>query len=98
VNRLFVAALTILTLLALTGLFEDLPEATLAAIVIAAVIELVDYRALIELYRAHTERSDASSGSSRVPTSSPRLRPCSASPYSTRCPACSSASVSRCCC
>jgi F0F1-type ATP synthase membrane subunit c/vacuolar-type H+-ATPase subunit K len=55
-SGLIVAALTILTLLALTGLFEDLPEATLAAIVIAAVIELVDYRALIELYRAHTER------------------------------------------
>jgi SulP family sulfate permease len=55
-SGLIVAALTILTLLALTGLFEDLPEATLAAIVIAAVIELVDYHALIELYRAHTER------------------------------------------
>jgi SulP family sulfate permease len=55
-SGLIVAALTILTLLALTGLFEDLPEATLAAIVIAAVIELVDYRALTELYRAHTER------------------------------------------
>ncbi len=55
-SGLIVAALSILTLLALTGLFEDLPEATLAAIVIAAVIELVDYRALIELYRAHTER------------------------------------------
>jgi sulfate permease, SulP family len=55
-SGLIVAALTILTLLALTGLFEDLAEATLAAVVIAAVIELVDYRALIELYRAHTER------------------------------------------
>jgi SulP family sulfate permease len=55
-SGLIVAALTILTLLALTGLFEDLPETTLAAIVIAAVIELVDYRALIDLYRAHTER------------------------------------------
>lgn len=55
-SGLVVAGLTILTLLALTGLFEDLPEATLAAIVIAAVIELVDYRALIELYRAHSER------------------------------------------
>ncbi len=55
-SGLIVAALSILTLLALTGLFEDLPEATLAAIVIAAVIELVDYHALIELYRAHTER------------------------------------------
>ena len=55
-SGLIVAALSILTLLALTGLFEDLPETTLAAIVIAAVIELVDYRALIDLYRAHTER------------------------------------------
>jgi high affinity sulfate transporter 1 len=53
---LIVAALTILTLLELTGLFEELPDSTLAAVVIAAVVELVDYRALIELYRAHTER------------------------------------------
>ena len=53
-SGLIVAALTILTLLALTGLFEDLPEATLAAVVIAAVVELVDYRTLIDLYRAHT--------------------------------------------
>jgi SulP family sulfate permease len=55
-SGLIVAALSILTLLALTGLFEDLPEATLAAIVIAAVIELVDYHALVSLYRAHSER------------------------------------------
>jgi sulfate permease, SulP family len=53
---LIVAALTILTLLALTGLFEDLPEATLAAIVMAAVVELVDIAALIALYRAYTRR------------------------------------------
>jgi high affinity sulfate transporter 1 len=45
-----VAVLTIITLLFLTGLFEDLPEATLAAVVIAAVIELVDIAALRELY------------------------------------------------
>lgn len=32
-------------------LFESLPEATLAAIVIAALIELVDFGALLELYR-----------------------------------------------
>ena len=38
--------LTILTLLFLTGLFEDLPEATLGAVVIAALIELVDISAL----------------------------------------------------
>ena len=55
-SGLIVAALTILTLLALTGLFEDLPEATLAAIVIAAVIELVDITALIVLYHAYTTR------------------------------------------
>jgi sulfate permease, SulP family len=55
-SGLIVAALTILTLLALTGLFEDLPEATLAAIVIAAIIELVDIPALLDLYRAYTKR------------------------------------------
>ena len=55
-SGLIVAALTILTLLALTGLFEDLPEATLAAIVIAAVIELVDFPALLVLYHAYTKR------------------------------------------
>src|SRR3954462_1854028 len=45
-----VAALSIVPLLALTGLFEQLPEATLAAVVIAAVIELVDVGALRDLY------------------------------------------------
>ena len=55
-SGLIVAALTIVTLLVLTGLFEDLPEATLAAIVIAAVIELVDVPALIRLYRAYSSR------------------------------------------
>ena len=54
VSGLTVAGLTVITLLFLTGLFEDLPEATLAAIVIAAVIELVDVRALIGLYRMYT--------------------------------------------
>ncbi len=50
------AALTIVTLLFLTGLFEDLPEATLGAVVIAAVMELVDVRALRDLYRIYTGR------------------------------------------
>jgi sulfate permease, SulP family len=54
-SGLVVAALTVVTLLFLTGLFEDLPEATLAAVVIAALIELVDVRALVELYRLHTK-------------------------------------------
>ena len=52
-SGLVVAALTVVTLLFLTGLFEELPEATLAAIVIAALIELVDVRALVALYRFH---------------------------------------------
>jgi MFS superfamily sulfate permease-like transporter len=50
-----VAMLTIFTLLFLTGLFENLPEATLAAVVIAAVIELVDFPALRRLYRVWTQ-------------------------------------------
>ena len=53
-SSLTVAALSVVTLLFLTGLFEDLPEATLAAVVIAALIELVDVPALIRLYRFHT--------------------------------------------
>ncbi|MDH6282419.1 SulP family sulfate permease [Prescottella agglutinans] len=56
VSGLVVAALTVLTLLFLTGLFEKLPEATLAAVVIAAVIELVDISALRRLYRVWTAR------------------------------------------
>jgi Sulfate permease family len=55
-SGLIVAALTIVTLIALTGLFEDLPEATLAAIVIAAVVELVDVPALVSMYRVYTRR------------------------------------------
>ena len=53
-SSLVVAALTVVTLLFLTGLFEDLPEATLAAVVIAALVELVDIPALVRLYRFHT--------------------------------------------
>jgi SulP family sulfate permease len=44
------------TLLLLTGLFEMLPEATLAAVVIAAVMELVDVPALRRLYRVYSRR------------------------------------------
>ncbi|MGI5219596.1 SulP family inorganic anion transporter [Nocardia sp. CA-290969] len=55
VSGLVVAALTVLTLLLLTGLFEQLPEATLAAVVIAAVVELVDIGALRRLYRVWTQ-------------------------------------------
>src|SRR6478609_9710979 len=61
-SGLVVAALTIVTLLFLTGLFEDLPEATLAAIVIAAVAELVDVRALRRLYALGTSRKHGHEG------------------------------------
>jgi high affinity sulfate transporter 1 len=44
------AVLTLATLLFLTPVFEQLPEATLAAVVIAAVVELVDVRALRRLW------------------------------------------------
>ncbi|WP_235734538.1 SulP family inorganic anion transporter [Nocardioides alcanivorans] len=50
------AALTLVTILFLTGLFEKLPEATLGAIVIAAVIELVDLPSLRRLWRVQTGR------------------------------------------
>jgi sulfate permease, SulP family len=55
-SGLLAAGLTVVALLFLTGLFEDLPAATLAAVVIAAVIELVDVPALVELYEMHTRR------------------------------------------
>lgn len=53
-SGLAVAALTLVTLLFLTGLFADLPEATLAAIVIAAVVELIDVQTMVNLYRVYT--------------------------------------------
>jgi anti-anti-sigma factor len=56
VSGLVVAALTVVTLLFLTALFEDLPEATLAAVVIAAVVELVDIEALVGFYRLYTRK------------------------------------------
>ena len=56
VSGLVVAVMTILTLLFLTGLFEKLPEPTLAAVVIVAVAELVDVGALVRLYHVYTGR------------------------------------------
>jgi high affinity sulfate transporter 1 len=56
-SGLVVAVLTTVTLLFLTGLFEDLPEATLAAVVIAAVVELVDIAAIHRLYRVYSGRT-----------------------------------------
>jgi high affinity sulfate transporter 1 len=53
-SGLVVAALTVLTILFLTSLFEKLPLTALAAIVIAAVLELVDVEALRRLYALRT--------------------------------------------
>jgi MFS superfamily sulfate permease-like transporter len=69
-SGLIVAALTILTLLFLTGLFEQLPDATLAAVVIAAVIELVDVAALRRLCRAAVRGYDPVAAR-RAPGSTP---------------------------
>ena len=55
-SGLVVAVMTIVTLVLLTGLFEKLPEATLAAVVIAAVLELVDIGSLVRLYRIYSRR------------------------------------------
>ena len=53
-SGLVAAALTVVTLLFFTNAFEDLPDTTLAAIVIAALIDLVDVRSLARLYRLAT--------------------------------------------
>lgn len=58
-SGLIVAGLTIVTLLALTDLFEDLPEATLAAVVIGAVVDLIDLPSLARFYRTFAGRSAA---------------------------------------
>lgn len=56
ISGLTAAALTVVTLMFLTGLFEKLPEATLGAVVISAVVELVDFASLARLYRIWTQR------------------------------------------
>ncbi|MEV0355693.1 SulP family inorganic anion transporter [Nocardia sp. NPDC050697] len=58
-SGLVVAVLTVLTLLFLTGLFQNLPETVLAAVVIAAVLELIDFPALAGFYRIWTRRLGA---------------------------------------
>lgn len=55
-STLTVSVLTVVTLLFLTGLFEKLPEPTLAAVVIVAVLELIDFASLRRLYRVQTGR------------------------------------------
>ncbi len=53
-SGVIVAALSVMTLLFLTGLFANLPEATLAAVVVAAVTKLVDFRTLRKYARLTT--------------------------------------------
>jgi sulfate permease, SulP family len=53
---LIVASLTILTLLLLTGFFESLPVATLAAVVIVALVDLIDFSTLRDYYRVYSRR------------------------------------------
>ena len=53
---LIAAGLTTLTLLFLTGFFESLPVATLAAVVIVALIDLIDFSALRDFYRVYSVR------------------------------------------
>jgi sulfate permease, SulP family len=53
---LIAAGLTIVTLFLLTGFFENLPVATLAAVVIVALVELIDFSTLRDYYRVYTTR------------------------------------------
>ena len=55
-SGLLAAALVVVTLLFLTGVFQNLPEATLAAVVIAAVMQLVDPPALRRYYHVWSMR------------------------------------------
>jgi SulP family sulfate permease len=50
-SGLVVAALLVATMLFLTPLFDGLPQATLAAIIVAAVVGLVDVRGFRQLWR-----------------------------------------------
>ena len=77
-SGLVVAVLTVVTLLLLTGLFEKLPDATLAAVVIAAVIELVDFPPCAPVPDLRRPAREPISPSRRARTSSPRSPRCSA--------------------
>jgi len=50
----FTAVFVVVTVLFLTGIFKDLPEAVLGAIVIHAVWGMIDFSKLTRLYRVHT--------------------------------------------
>jgi len=51
---LVASGLVVLTILVLAGLFENLPETILAAVVIHAVSGMIDFSKLTRLWRAHT--------------------------------------------
>ena len=53
---LIAAGLTLLTLFLLTGFFEKLPVATLAAVVIVALVDMIDLSTLRDYYRVYTSR------------------------------------------
>ena len=73
-------------------------EATLRAIVLAAVIDLVDVPSLVTLYRFHVRAPTASTPAQRALTSSPHWQRSSACSSSTRCPTSSSESACLSCC
>jgi high affinity sulfate transporter 1 len=52
---LVTSASVVLTILFLAGLFENLPEATLAAVVIHAVSGMIDFSKLARLWRTHRD-------------------------------------------
>lgn len=52
---LVTSAFVLLTILFLAGLFENLPEATLAAVVIHAVSGMIDFSKLAQLWRVHRD-------------------------------------------
>ena len=58
-SGLFVAVLLVATMLFLTPLFDGLPQATLAAIIIAAVIGLVDVKGFRRLWQIDQGRREA---------------------------------------
>lgn len=64
--NLVVAGLTVLTLLLLTGLFEQLPQAVLAAVVVTAVLDLLDVRGLRALWALGAARGPVPRRSARA--------------------------------
>ena len=84
-SGLIVAVMTVFTFLFLTGLFEELPEATLAAIVIGALIELVTFRRCGVCTESAAQPSVRCLAWRHGPTSWRRWRRCWGYCSSTRC-------------